>query len=111
MRKRWIAPIVLECAETFERGVHFLCINASIRSQFEFVQQSWCNNRRFAGLSDDPDPIAGDNGLPNWPSYMTLPRPEGAVRTSALPRFVTVGGGAYLFVPSLAALGFLASMP
>ena len=94
-----------------ERGVHFLCINASIRSQFEFVQQSWCNNRRFAGLSDDPDPIAGDNGLPNWPSYMTLPRPDGAVRTSALPRFVTVGGGAYLFVPSLAALGFLASMP
>ena len=72
---------------------------------------SWCNNRRFAGLSDDPDPIAGDNGLPNWPSYMTLPRPEGAVRTSALPRFVTVGGGAYLFVPGLAALGFLASMP
>jgi Dyp-type peroxidase family len=93
-----------------ERGVHFLCINASIRSQFEFVQQSWCNNRRFAGLSDDPDPIAGDNGRPDWPSYMTLPRPEGAVRTSALPRFVTVRGGAYLFVPSLTALGFLAAM-
>lgn len=93
-----------------ERGVHFLCINASIRSQFEFVQQSWCNNRRFAGLADDPDPIAGDAGRLNWPGYMSLPRPEGAVRTSPLPRFVTVRGGAYLFVPSLAALGFLASM-
>lgn len=92
-----------------ERGVHFLCINASIRSQFEFVQQSWCNNRRFAGLTDDADPIAGDNGRPNWPSYVTVPRPQGAVRTSALPRFVTVRGGAYLFVPSLTALGFLAS--
>jgi hypothetical protein len=93
-----------------ERGVHFLCLNASIRSQFEFVQQSWCNHRHFAGLSDDKDPIAGDNGRPDWPSFMTLPRPEGAVRTSPLPRFVTVRGGAYLFVPSLAALGFLASM-
>jgi deferrochelatase/peroxidase EfeB len=93
-----------------ERGVHFLCINASIRGQFEFVQQSWCNNRHFAGLSDDKDPIAGDNGRPDWPSYMTLPRPEGAVRSSPLPRFVTVRGGAYLFVPSLAALRFLASM-
>lgn len=93
-----------------ERGVHFLCINASIRSQFEFVQQSWCNNRRFAGLADDPDPIAGDGGGQDWPGYMTLSRPDGAVRTSALARFVTVSGGAYLFVPSLTALDFLASL-
>jgi deferrochelatase/peroxidase EfeB len=33
------------------RGIHFFCVNASIRSQFEFVQQTWCNNPRFGGLT------------------------------------------------------------
>jgi hypothetical protein len=27
------------------RGIHFLSINASIKSQFEFIQQVWANNR------------------------------------------------------------------
>ena len=44
------------------RGTHFLCVNASIRSQFEFVQQTWCNNPHFSGLHDNKDPIAGDAG-------------------------------------------------
>ena len=43
------------------RGIHFFCVNASIRSQFEFVQQTWCNNPRFGGLNDNKDPIIGDN--------------------------------------------------
>ena len=42
------------------RGIHFFCVNASIRSQFEFVQQTWCNNPRFGGLNDNKDPIIGD---------------------------------------------------
>ena len=44
-----------------ERGVHFLCVNASIKSQFEFVQQVWVNNPAFSGLLNNQDPIAGDN--------------------------------------------------
>ncbi len=92
------------------RGIHFLCLNASIRSQFEFVQQTWCNNPHFSGLHDNKDPIVGDCSRPGQPaSYMTIPgRPVG-VRTSALPRFVTVRAGAYLFMPGLTALRFLAS--
>jgi len=43
------------------RGIHFFCINASIRSQFEFVHQTLCNKPRFGGLDDNKDPIAGDN--------------------------------------------------
>jgi hypothetical protein len=43
------------------RGIHFFCVNANIRTQFEFVQQTWCNNPRFSGLNDNKDPILGDN--------------------------------------------------
>jgi deferrochelatase/peroxidase EfeB len=93
-----------------ERGIHFLCINASIRSQFEFVQQSWCNSPHFGALTGNPDPIIGGNGQPDEPTQMLLPRPEGVIRTSPLPRFVRVRAGVYLFMPGMSALKFLASM-
>ena len=92
------------------RGIHFFCVNASIRSQFEFVQQTWCNNPRFGGLNDNKDPIIGDNARTDQPSsHMTIPRRPFRVRTAALPRFVKVRAGAYLFMPSLTALRFLAA--
>jgi hypothetical protein len=92
------------------RGIHFFCVNASIRSQFEFVQQSWCNNPRFGGLNDNKDPITGDNNRTDRPpSHMTIPARPRPQRTGPLPRFVTVRAGAYLFMPSMRALGFLAA--
>jgi Dyp-type peroxidase family len=92
------------------RGIHFFCVNASIRSQFEFVQQTWCNNPRFGGLNDNKDPIAGDNNRSGEPSsHLTVPAQPFRHRTAALPRFVTVKGGAYLFMPSLTALRFLSA--
>ena len=80
------------------------------QSQFEFVQQTWCNNPRFGGLHDNKDPIAGNNGSAgDPPSYMTIPGGPAPQRTAAVPRFVTVKGGAYFFMPGLAALRFLAA--
>jgi hypothetical protein len=40
---------------------------------------------------------------------MTIPGHGETFRTGPLPRFVTVKGGAYLFMPSITALRFLAS--
>ena len=92
------------------RGIHFFCVNASIRSQFEFVQQTWCNNPRFGGLIDNKDPIVGDNDRMDQPSsHMTIPGPRRSWRTGPLPRFVTVRAAAYLFMPSIRALRFLAA--
>jgi len=92
------------------RGTHFFCVNASIKSQFEFVQHTWCNNPSFGGLNDNKDPLVGDNNRADQPSnHMTIPRRPLRERTAALPRFVTVRGGAYLFMPSLTALRFLAA--
>ena len=92
------------------RGIHFLCVNANLKSQFEFVQQTWCNNPHFGGLNDNPDPLLGDHRKADErPGRMTIPREDASLRTRPLPRFVTVRAGAYLFMPSLKALQFLAT--
>lgn len=40
------------------RGILFMCINADIDRQFEFVQQTWISGRSFHGLRDEVDAIA-----------------------------------------------------
>ena len=101
---------LLELADDGQaRGVHFFCVNANIRRQFEFVQQTWCNNPRFNGLTDNKDPILGDNARTGEPSsHMTVPRRPVRLRTGPLPRFVTVRGGAYFFLPGIRALHYIA---
>ena len=89
------------------RGVHFFCVNASLKSQFEFVQQAWCNNPRFGGLNDNMDPLTSSPCSAETPSRMTIPHARGSLRTHPLPRFVTVKAGAYLFLPSLTAIRYL----
>lgn len=91
------------------RGLHFICVNASIKSQFEFIQQSWCNNPRFGALNDNRDPlIAGSDD--DARSRMTIPGRPAGIRTAALPAFVHVRASAYLFMPSLSAIRFLAAL-
>ncbi|MFM7804261.1 MAG: peroxidase, partial [Verrucomicrobiota bacterium] len=76
--------------------------------QFEFMQQVWANNPRFNGLSGSRDPLIGDNGHPDDPSALHIPGNNHDWRTAPLPRFVTVRGGAYLFMPGKRAMTFLA---
>ena len=90
------------------RGVHFFCVNASLKSQFEFVQQAWCNNPRFGGLNDNVDPLTSSPCSADAPSRMSIPRQDcAAMRTNPLPQFVTVRAGTYMFLPSVTALRFL----
>ncbi len=93
-----------------ERGLHFLCFNANLSRQFEFVQSNWAQNPAFAGLSSDPDPLLGANReVPFKASDFTI---QGcpARRVRNLPRVVEVRGGAYFFMPSRRALEFLAGV-
>jgi hypothetical protein len=90
-----------------KRGLHFLCVNASIKSQFEFIQQAWMNNARTNGNVDNPDPMASRSAS-TTPASMLIPRNGLDLRTSRLPAFVTVRAGAYLFLPSLSAIRYLA---
>lgn len=86
------------------QGLHFFAINADLARQFEFVQQSWCNQSSFNGLYDNKDPIIGDN---DGTRGMTIERDPVRKRINNIPRFVSVKGGAYFFLPSVTALRFL----
>jgi Dyp-type peroxidase family len=86
------------------RGLMFLAIGTSIGRQFEFVHNQWVNDGNFVGLDAESDPILGANGQGR---SFTIPKKPVRQRLFSLPRFVTVRGGEYFFVPGLPALDFL----
>ena len=94
-----------------QRGLRFICLNANISRQFEFIQAAWLANPKFEGL-DEGDPLVANRkplatGRPS--DTFTRPQPNGLCRRSAaLPQFVTVRGGAYFFLPGLRALRYFA---
>ncbi|MGH2950211.1 MAG: Dyp-type peroxidase [Solirubrobacteraceae bacterium] len=87
-----------------ERGLHFICLVANISRQFEFVQHSWLNDPQFNGLYDHPDPLLGPGG-----GTFAIQAEPVRERYTGLPRFVTVRGGAYFFLPGVRALRSLAA--
>jgi Dyp-type peroxidase family len=94
------------------RGLHFICLNANISRQFEFLQNAWIANTKFSGVTGESDPLLGNresmHGCPVTGNF-TMPG-DGRLRcrVSGLPQFVTVHGGAYFFLPSLRALRYFA---
>ena len=94
------------------RGLNFICLNASISRQFEFLQNAWIANTKFSGLTGESDPLLGNReAIPGCPVTGSFTMPgDGTLRTrvSKLPQFVTVRGGAYFFLPSLRALRYFA---
>lgn len=88
-----------------QRGILFVAINANIEQQFEFVQANWLNNTlssKRLTLEADKDPIVGANEHRN--GKFTIPGPNGPTFVWGLPRFVTVRGAAYFFLPGLRSL-------
>jgi Dyp-type peroxidase family len=91
-----------------DRGLHFICLNANIARQFEFVNDTWLNNPKFDGLYDDADPLVA----PSHPHGGTFTVQSDVVRerVTDVPRFVSVKGGAYFFLPGIAATRYLAGL-
>lgn len=85
-------------------GLLFMCVNADIERQFEFLQQTWLLGSNFHGLNNEIDPVVGyrDDG-----DAMTVPTPHGPVRLQQLSKFVSVLGGAYFFMPGRSAMRML----
>lgn len=89
------------------RGVAFLGLGASLARQFEFVQQSWIDNPKFAGLYDENDPIAGSGHRRMTGSTgfaFTAPGPVLNDRIELPAKYVRCIGGGYFFLPGRAAL-------
>jgi deferrochelatase/peroxidase EfeB len=101
-------------APTEETGLHFICLNANIMRQFEFVQNAWIMGTRFEGLAGEGDPLMGNrqHGPDGSPcDIFSMPDANGPdKRLTGLPRFVQVRGGAYFFLPGIRALRYLATV-
>lgn len=96
-----------------ERGLQFLCLNANIARQFEFLQHTWLNNTKFPKLFQDPDPILGiTDTRSKAPTHdFTIQAKPLRRKVRGLARNVHVYGGAYFFLPSFRALHYLAQTP
>ncbi|MEO7202247.1 MAG: peroxidase [Candidatus Tumulicola sp.] len=93
------------------RGLRFVCLNANIGRQFEFLQSAWFASSKFNGLVGESDPLLGNREPgPNGESTdaFVMNRADAArTRLTGLPQFVTVTGGAYFFLPGLSALRYI----
>jgi putative iron-dependent peroxidase len=86
------------------KGLFFIALNADLDRQFEFVQQRWIENPKFADLWDETDPALGGAGRGfSMPGCAPI-----GMRLRSLPQFTSVTGGGYFFMPSLTALEFIA---
>jgi len=83
-------------------GLLFQCYQKDLAEQFEFLQQTWANDKDMARNGTGIDPIIGqsDNG-----SYPNLKLPtewgEPGRRRFGFHSFVTMKGGEYFFAPSI----------
>ena len=93
-----------------ERGLLGNFIGANLGAQFEAMSTDWLN----LGLQDprvtgSNDPLLGANDPET--SWFDIPLKTGQpIRLRGLPRFVQTRGGAYTFLPSLPAIGYLGSL-
>jgi deferrochelatase/peroxidase EfeB len=91
-----------------ERGLLGVFIGASLSAQFEALQNDWMNlglqDPRITGTND---PLLGTNDP--LTSVHAIPVGDDVIELRGFPRFVTTLGGAYTFIPGIAALGRIAS--
>jgi deferrochelatase/peroxidase EfeB len=92
-------------------GLNFICLNANIGRQFEFVQSAWIMTDKFDGLDGEGDPLLGNRepAAGCATNSFSLPTKSGLrQQLLGIPRFTTVRGGAYFFLPGVRALRYLA---
>ena len=91
-----------------ERGLAFVCFNASITNGFEFIQRNWLTAGDAFGLSQ-PDFLVQQK---HQRASMVIQREgaDGLVLGPPQEPFVTVRGCAYLFVPSRRACEWLTTV-
>jgi deferrochelatase/peroxidase EfeB len=95
-----------------DRGLLFLCYQASIEDQFEFLSEHWANATTLPKDYSRPnqpaghDPILGEtDNASSRARIVTLPGSDGSFETIQIPSdFIIPTGGDYFFTPSLTGL-------
>ncbi len=93
-----------DTSEADPQGLLFMCLNADIERQFEFLQQTWIGSTSFGPLRDENDPLTGLN---RGGGTYTIPTLAGPKQLTGMPSFVSVIGGGYFFLPGRRALAYL----
>ena len=88
-------------------GLLFLCFQADIENQFNFMQASWANQNNFVAVDVGFDPVIGQL-TPKEKGNQKLPQTWGDPNTKEVPydftQWVFMKGGEYFFTPSLSYL-------
>jgi Dyp-type peroxidase family len=88
-----------------DRGLLFLCYQASITDQFEFVWRQWSNAMNTPRADAGIDPIIGQAGDARPESRVTnFVQGDREAKVNVPERFILSTGGAYLFAPSISAI-------
>jgi Dyp-type peroxidase family len=91
-----------------ERGLMFVCHQASIARQFEMIQRRWLYDGDAFGLGADKDFLTSGAGEDGKMTIQAAP-PVPPTFLSPQKRFVTLRGGGYFFTPGISALQALAA--
>lgn len=90
-----------------ERGLLFMCFQASIKKQFQFIQRTWVDNPNFPVSLLNPfkkdtgdDPLIGQDPdeTQRWPKVWG--QPDAGRKSFNFEAAVTLKGGEYFFAPS-----------
>ena len=103
---------MLKSSKEGTRGLFFVCFNANIGRQFEFIQHAWANNPKFDDLCNDVDPIVGFGHHKEKYVAGDFTAQDCPVRKKIheVPQFTFIKGGAYFFMPGLTALKKIAEL-
>jgi Dyp-type peroxidase family len=87
-------------------GLLFLCFQADITNQFNFMQSAWSNTNNFVQVNVGPDPIigqtpAGATRNQQWPEQWGKPETKTGFDFKL---WVHLKGGEYFFAPSISSL-------
>ena len=98
--------------DTESRGLCFICFNANIERQFEFVQQQWIDNAQLSQLTADADPLMGrqsrpDEGIGGGAPEFTIQKDPLRSRCPGLGEFVHLKGSSYFFMPPISAIKYI----
>ena len=97
-----------------ERGMLFHFIGSNIENQYEFVLRQWVNDSEFAGAvrlhPKSKDPLIGTQNPAE--SIFVIPQADGGppIEITGLSSFVTTKATAYMFLPSVTAIEFIANL-
>lgn len=83
-------------------GMLFMCFQADINKQFNFMQSSWANEKNFVKVNVGRDPVIGQGKEEKkqnqkWPKKWG----ESELMDCNFKQWVTMKGGEYFFAPSL----------